>query len=655
MRAAGSPGEVAGLRPALRVVVAPVLLALAFGASGAWLDVLSLPGAVLLACPSRIGVLASGAVGFVLALRAGWPGSPEPRVPRFVRAALDLLEELAPLAVIGHLLATLRPLPWPWLVLGGVVAGRGALLSATRSGFAGTPHGRWLRAAVLGSCWPAAAGVRPFGPGWGPLPATVEAAIVSAPALATGLLVLPLAFWWWKGPEVRPRPGLSLWPWRLAGLLLAGLGTSFQGRPEWGALALVLGWLSPHAVALLPGLRGSNLPFLGLLVACALPAAVPARFDCKEVPENKPVVRLGDGVGIRSVAALPGNLALPVVLDEGGSRLRRLSPSGDVAASAMLNPPGDRLHSPAREGGALAVTRSTDRSIEARFLDPYSLDVRSTTVVEARCARWGEPRMQADGEALWWPCPEDGLLWVVRRDGVPTPPWAAGRGLLQAEPLDGTLLAVRGGPGAEARLLPPAPAAVERVLLGPFATGVEALPGRWAVARGALGQVDLRGPGTIVVGVPGFEPPPPGPAGTWAGTLGRRVEVSRVPHAADRIGLSLSQRALWVWAPNDARLTLVDADVSWQRQSVHLGAAPRSVAVDSVSGTLIAANICGLFSVTVPRIDPWAEAGELPTPTPIPAETSPPEGSEGTATPALPPHDSPASSSGTLTPPATDR
>lgn len=628
-------------RIVLVLVFAPLWVAFAFGAGGSWLDAATVPAWWLAERWAAAGPWAS--VLLVPAVLVGLQPAPR-RGP--VKIALHragvLLGDAVIHTLIAHLLSVVRPLHWPLalLILDGVLRRRlvtppptsvtappsGTRRSSGPLGHAGDGPAARFAAFATNVLIPIVAAVLapwvgPFGPG---LPIPEALAVVLDNMGIVGVLALTGPITIWAVAVVRAAPGRGWWaPMFLCGAA-ALAAVRFDGREEWLLLSL---WA---ALATVP-LAGSvwralgtfdTRPVLALLLGIALPISVPARFDCDRVVADKPVRRLSEDPGFFSVAAVPGNIAVPLVIHDGGASISRLSPDGEMLHTAPLDPPGGVLLGPALSGGPVVRVLPTATSIRADWIDSTTLQRVDTTEASARCERWAEPLLQADGRAVWWSCPTSGVHHHLPRGSEPPPPWRAGVGTIAAEPLQDHLLHSRGGATGRSQLYAPDRRVVEDSGATPGLRGAEVAPGRWVLARAGTRRLDLRGPGVIVVGVPGLEPPAPGPAGTWAGTLARRVDAIRLPHDPERPRLSLSQRAVWTWSRSEATVALSDLDVTWMQLRAHLGAPPRSVAVDPLSGTLFAANRCGLFSVVVPRIDPWAGTDLTPTPADVNPSTT---------------------------------
>jgi hypothetical protein len=580
----------------------PFLVELGFGTAWPWLDRLAAPAAWIAALPAALGVPGAATAGLLtlLALLHDRLGRAGP----VLLGLGTLCAQVALLALLAALLPLARPLPWllllpfagpprredPWTLPGPVVTALG--LPA------------WLLAARL----------RPFGPGLGPegLDDAVAACFSALPALLApvpgALSAAACAVVLARRAPPRARGAcVGLF----SSLLLHHLFASADDPWNAAAVGLLAGsWpINWRGLA-----RSAHSPLLAFLAIAALGAwgrATVDRWRCDGDADPR-LHWLSREPGAVAVAALPGNVPAAAVLTDGGQRLLRFGPAGVAGGEIRVTPPGGQLVAPPLDGANLGRVTLIPGGLRAEWRDGDDLSLQEGREFRLTCTTPGRATMDPATRSLWVPCPRDGVVHILPRDASVAPStWAIERGLLHAEALDGGALLLRGGPFARATLFGRDRSPLETASMGPFAAGLAIVPERFAVARGPLGVVDLRGAGPTVAGVPELEPPPPGPAGTRKGTLGHSLDQPRVGHwAADPQPAGPSR--LWLSSPVEGRVTLMDIDVTWLVATFRVGAPVRAMSSDAGSGTLFAASRCGVFQLHVPNIDPWSRTDVAP-------------------------------------------
>lgn len=547
---------------AVAILFSPLVLSWGLGAAHPWLDRLAVPAAALSSIPAW-----SGLPGLAVAIAAGW----------LLRRRPDLLLPilLVPgLAALAALASVARPLPWVAAVL--------ALALTFLRAPIPPASGRGLSFAfpVL---WAAAALLRPFGGG---LPARLQDPVASVlgewPLFASTLAALVAAPLLLLPGERRPR-------WLAAGAGLGVLLVLTFGNQQGLVGAAVFGAAAAHAA---PHLRRLSLEALlvALLLCFAGSArlALTERWRCGDVDDEAAVTRLLDVRDVTSLALSAGNLAyLGLLADD---ELRRMTVTGALGDAAPLDPPGGRLLDPLTPGAPVVRVVPDGAETLVEWWDLPRLAVASS----ARVPCVAEGALVADaGGAVVVACDE--AAWRVAPGVAPTALELDG---VPREALRAGLLTLSPGPLATATAWVDPPTSA---FLGPFAPDVTAIPGGFLVARGAAGQVEVRG---TPPAIPTVYAPPEGPA--WlAEALRRRLDGARVGVWPGEVGWSPVQEAAWVASPVDATLTLVDPEVTWHQVAVSIGAPARSVVLEPGSGRFYVANRCGVFGVKLPTTSPW--------------------------------------------------
>ena len=595
----------------------PYLLEMGLGTSGRWLDLAATPAAWLATVPAQLGWPGAAGLSAILLLSAAARGTRW--ADRTIQGLAATLSSWGSLAALAALLATARP--WAWVAVLAAFLGRSP---------AGTPDPWTLRPSLAllpgALAWAAATRLRPYGPGlltlefqegWasvvGTLPTWAAEALAVPPFLVLALLL------WRRGP---PRLGPA---WVCAGFAL--LVGEFFGTTESFIPAILVGAV---AGAWPPPRRGWErpvgslaAPHLLLAALASLGASWSDRWACDGADEDPRLRWLFRGDGGVGIAAAPGNVAAALVLVDRGGRLVRYGPGGVEAGQALLAAPGGALVSPVREGGPLVRVLGGADGLLVQWWDPDDLTLLSAKVLAVPCASPSAPTIDPATDRVWVPCEAEGTVYLVPRgEGAVPQPWSPGGSLLQAQALGGGTLLLRGGPSAQAVVFGPDQDQVESAWLGPFAEGLEVGPGRYVVARGPLGLIEIRTAGVRLPGIPGLEPPPLGPGGLPRGALERVTDRGRVSHWADRPQLAIPQHGVWVSSPVEGRVTLIDTEVTWLSATFHVGAPVRAMVSDPGSGTLFGVNRCGAFEIRVPAIDPWAAVAD-PAALPGAAEDDP--------------------------------
>ncbi|MEE2829387.1 MAG: hypothetical protein VX498_09375 [Myxococcota bacterium] len=585
----------------LSVLVAPLLLSWGLGTSHFLLDWASVPGASLLRLPALMswpGLLAVAVLSVLATIRG-----PEARV---LWAAALLAGTLGGLATLLPALVFARPILWV------------ALLPLAMGGFS-DPDSPWsLRQRalpLLGLCtWLPAMRLRPWGSGL--LPEGVEdiaVGLVVSGSPWTGLLLVGLpslvvALLLVRRTSFRPIP--TVLGALLALLLEWGFGSG-EGLLLAGLLGAVLGAL---ALPFKEGLQEPLFLILPLLLLCGLlglRSGVLERWDCSTARADG-VRFLTTDQDIESIAAIPGNLPFLVVLREGGQRLERLGPTGLVNETRELEHPGGFLVSSGREGARFARVLPEGPGARIEWWNPSTLERTHSVKLEAPC-RPGDAAFEfrTGAERVFVSCLDTGRIQFAEpgaQEASVLADLGPGAPLSVASPPS----VFRGGVLAALRLAypgPDAPPGLGPVSVGPWSSAAALSPVGLLIARGPVGQLELRGGDPLSkLLAPESQPSPREDTRRGLRNVLERVRVGRWP---DKLAWSGSQSAVYVTSSAEGRVYLVDPQVGWHQASVRVGAPPRQIVADSDSGRLFGVNRCGLFEVWIPSVFPWESTGDV--------------------------------------------
>ncbi len=567
----------------LAALFAPLLVSWGSGTRGWFLDLLSIPAALLGAVPAGAGLF-----GFAFVATMSVLGLRNARVALLARA----LGVLAGLTLLCAASAGARPLPW----VGALFLGLFLLRPPSRR-----PTPAWTTPASLDPAtpvmlWLLAARVRPFGDGV--LPVGVEDAVAlwigGAPLLAELLPVavvglVAIVLWSRQRPDLRGA---------LAGAALAfGLVATFgsdQGFLSAAALGAVVGGWPP--VSHRAGLGELILPLLLVCLLASARLATTQRWRCGDLDGDPSVKLLHTGSDAVGLALLPGNVPYLVVLADEGRQLRRMTVTGALGAELALDPPGGLLVSPIAGGQPVVRTVSTGPDLLVEWWDVSRMQRSATSRVDSSCEpehglQWGD-----DGSVLIR-C-QGGDSWLFAPDREPN----RFDGRVPSERLKRGGLARPRGPLARARIVGLLGEDVASTSIVPWASSVHSAPRRFVVLRGPAGQIELRGlPETI----PTLYAPPTDPAERTRAMLRTVRDSVRVGVWPTDAAYVIPQEAIYVWSNLDPFVTLVDPEVTWHQTGVSIGAPPRQVVVDPGSGTLYGASRCGVFSLRIATTFPW--------------------------------------------------
>jgi hypothetical protein len=371
-------------------------------------------------------------------------------------------------------------------------------------------------------------------------------------------------------------------------------------------LPLYRGLTQPVAIA---------LPLLALTGLIGFGAGLGGRWVCPA--GNGEYLRfLTQDPGASDVAVIPGNLPFILLLrGDAPARLERLSPTGVISESVALERPGGRLVSSGTSGGQVARLVPAGSEGEAyaqvEWWNPSTMERVALIELPPSCAPEGG-RMDEDSPAIALSCSDGRLLRLDPKNGSWSDIGDPSPGSRANYSSDSLPLRLRGGPLArfviETSTEGSAPA------LGPFSAGpwtnrARVTPGGLVLARGPLGQVEVRGEDplwTLGVGAPESSG-----ADRKADEARHVLNRARIPGWPDRMLWSPHHAALWVTSRNSGDISLVDTQVTWHRKTVQVGPPPRAAVVDAGSGTLFGVNRCGLFTLRIPSIFPWESTGDV--------------------------------------------
>ncbi|MCO4768491.1 MAG: hypothetical protein KDA24_00565 [Deltaproteobacteria bacterium] len=497
---------------------------------------------------------------------------------------------LAPVAAVA------RPLPWiaaVFLVAAWFTAKDPSPPPADAERGPQPGPARW-EIAALPVLWWGLATSRPFGPGLVPQDALdlVAHFFSDRPLVADGAAVLlPLAaIPLLAGPAMRG--AASILGGVVGSLVLVATFGSDQAWLSAAVLGAVVGAYPPQ----LPrDARGRSRVLLYALVVCACASgrlALTERWRCADVAEEAPVKTLLEARDVHGIALSAGNLGYLALLADEGASLRRMTVTGALGDSIALDPPGGLLVSPLEPGGLVTRVVPQEEGALIERWDVPRLLMESAETVELGCR---PDRALDEGAHLLLGCGER----TVRVTGVATQPLDLPG--TPREVLSGGLLTLGPGPLAQAQVVSPVGAVATSGPV-PWAADVASSPGRFLIARGPTGHLELRGP---PVPVPTLHASASDPEARVRETLAGRADTVRVGVWPGAVHYSPKRRAAYVSSPIDASVTLVDLDVTWHQRAVSVGAPPRQVVLESGSATLYVANRCGVFAVRVPRPDPW--------------------------------------------------
>jgi len=567
----------------LAALFAPLLVSWGLGTRGWFLDLLSIPAALLGAVPAGAGVF-----GLAFVATIAFLGLRNARVALLARAA----GVLAGLALLCAASAATRPLPW----VGGLSLALFLLRPPSGRPTPAWTTPRWLDPVLPVLLWFLATRVRPFGDGL--LPVGIEDGIAlwigGAPLLAELMAVAvmglaAIALWSRRPPTLRGAlvgAGLAL-------ALVATFGND-QAFISAAALGAVVGGWPP--VSRRAGLGERILPLLLVCLLASVRLAVTERWRCGDLDDDAQVKLLHPGPDAAGLALSPGNLPYLVVLAEDGRSLRRMTVTGAQGAEQPLDPPGGLLISPVAGGQPVVRAVATDADLLVEWWDISRMQRSATSRLDNTCLPERGLQWSDDGAVLVG-C-RGGDSWLFGPDREPT----RFDGVVPSERLKHGGLALPPGPLARARIVDPTGGQVASASLVPWASSVHTAPDRFVVPRGPAGHVELRGlPETI----PTVYAPPTDPAHRTRAmlrTVRDSVRVGVWPTAAAYV---VPQQAIYVWSDLDPFVTLVDPEVTWHQTAVSVGAPPRQVVVDPGSGTLYGANRCGVFSLRIATTFPW--------------------------------------------------
>lgn len=596
------------------VTALPLLIAWGGGVVHPILDWASIPGAWMAGLPSAFGPL--GFLGVLLLAIAHITIRAErhPRTIALVSTTLPAAGAVAVLAVIASGAAASRPASWlPILLAIGV-------LSRKRED-ATDP---WdLPEAVLPGAtvvlWGSAICVRPWGDGLlgsaveDQLSALTDAVLVSAIPLLPLVPIGVVA--WWLSRRLPPRRRGALVGVTVALLLektfgfgdnwisIAAIGAVFGAWPPSyrGERPIVL-----LAIPLLAGvfLGGARL---GLVERWNCTAGTLAAADN---PEYIWFHTESDGV---SMAVAPLNSEALLVLRADGSFERLIS--GTVGGRAEVEPPGGILVTPPLPEMPIARLVSLPNGLRVEWWDQGTMQITAQRDVGVDCTPVSGT-MELETFRIWAVCADEARMVLVDRGDDPPQIWDVADDPRSVRLRGDALSTFFSGPmsHAEIRRIPALDDRIASRRLGPWAEGMADSPQRVAVGRGPAGHLEI-------FGTPHRDAVRGGSASyadELAVALDSRTDTVRVgtwpgvPFRA-RIGEPRNSQghgrgwyeSMFVTSPVDARVTLVDLDVTWHQRSIPIGAPLRSVWVNADDGTLFGMNRCGVFSLRFRTTFPW--------------------------------------------------
>ncbi len=594
------------LRITFLVVALPLLFAWGGGIAHPLLDWASLPGAWLAGLPATLGfaglVGVSGIAATVIMTRSG----AHRRIHRRAERLLAIAGAAAALAVLASGAAANRPASWlPFLLAAGVLSPRGGETAWSIGPRAGV--------VVSWGMWLAAMRLRPWSEGL--LPEAVE----DFAAGAVDAALVPMI------------PFLPLLPVGIvAALLVRRAAPARRGAVVGAGVALLLEktfgpgehWVAMASIGALFGAWPPRLRIGSSLVSTALPLAVGAmlgalmlglteRWNCAAgaaaAAEREEFIFFHGEDDGESLGVMVSNLEALIVLRRDGS-LERLQ-SGVVTGSAEAEPPGGILVTPPRPEMPLARLVETEAGLRVEWWDGGTMQETMRREVAGPCTPVSGA-MEIGTLRVWIACSDEGLVRVVDpKAGVAPQEWVVGGRPTAVELVGDALTVFRSGPVASGRVHRiPGLALLRERIFGPWAGGMADSPQRIAVGRGPVGHLQ-------VFGTPHREDR--STSGTsYAEELAAALSLStdsvrvgnwpEVPHRAE---IGDRERgwyeSVWVTSPVDARVTLVDLDVTWHQRSIPIGAPLRSVWVDPDSGRLFGMNRCGVFSLRQRTTFPW--------------------------------------------------
>lgn len=553
----------------LWILSAPVLVSWGLGTVHPALDLLAVPGSILLAGPALLGWAGVIAVAVVVALGARSRG-------------LDrLLGDLGALSLLASALAATRPLPWVVIAC--------ALLARPGSREVWSPPRRslpWLGLAA----WILASRSLPWGPGLLPEPlAVVLGRIVELlparfPDLGPLLIAVAVAV-------VLSRRAAPDRRGALVGALLALLAVAtFGSRQAWLSAAVIGAVAGGWPVPLERSPLRTAAPLLALCLLCTLRPGATERWNCEAAGLDPIPVWWATEPDLDSLAVIPGNVPWLVVI-AGGDELVRYGSNGLVSEAIPLDPPGGRLLSTGLPGPFARVV-PLDGQTRVQWWDPARLEPVAS--VDLSDCRLTQARLTVTDDAVLLACRGQGLRRLLPDGRLTVWSGAAIDGVPQ-----GAQVALRGGPISRVHTVTGDSAGV-----GPWTVGLEQGPNHLFVARGPAGQVEVRGAGPTI---PGRQETPSVRDRALIRRTLDRVRVGAWPGA---VHYSAWQSSIYVTSPLDGRVWLVDPEVTWHSESARVGAPPRQVVVDATSGTLYGVNRCGLFEVRIKSTFPWRSTGD---------------------------------------------
>lgn len=569
---------------AILLLFSPLLISWGAGTTGRFLDLAAAPAALVGSIPARTSFFGLIVVVVIAVAAASKPS------PAASRVARTLFQVLA-VALLAPAAAASRPLPW--LAAAFLAA---AWLRNDAPDEPSSPEPRLWELLALPALWVLCARVRPWGPGllpdgWLDLGA---ATLGSRPVLADALAVLiPLAaIPLLAGPTMRGARSIALGAGG-AVVLVATFGSD-QAWLSAAVLGGVIGaWPPRRATA---AAQPNQLLYLLLICACASGRlALTERWRCGDVAEEAPVKELLAGDGVIGLALSAGNLGYLALLAEEGRVLQRMTVTGALGDRAALEPAGGFLVSPVHPGDPVVRVVPNQAGAMIEWWDVPRLERTAFRELSIGCSI--DRAMDEGGGRLLLGCKErtfrfagDEPITELDLDGF-----------IPHEALNRGLLVHREGVLSRAEVLG-AEGTVASSSLGPYASDVASAPGRFLVARGPAGHLDLRAAPTAI---PSLYEPPSDPKTRVIHALKNRSDRVRVGVWPGEVHYSPRRRAAYVTSPVDASVTLVDVDVTWHQRAVSVGAPPRQVVLETGSATLYVANRCGVFAVRIPRPDPW--------------------------------------------------
>jgi len=612
----------------------PVLVSWGGGVANPWLDVIAIPGVVLVGLPASLGLWAWFAL-LLLSMSHGL-GVGRAALRGWAPLSAEFLLSLGALSLLASASAAARPLPW--------IAVGAALLRRWQVQIASTPPphsgsrrmdpqtSRAVRSWFLLGwlAWGLAMRAQPFGDGvlpgsWEDRLATVVAGIpisllelLIAGVYATLAVVLARA----------SRPNMSA---LVVGAVVAvGLESTFGTLGHYWLSAAFLGaLLAAWPISLFGSLRAPLRPALLLVAICGLAQLRPVlleRWNCSAADDQQGLRFLLQDDDLSSLAVIPDNMPFLVLLADGGQTLLRMAPAGVVSESRALDVSGGWLVSPPTGTRIFARVVASPSSLHLEWWDTAELRLVASRTLDVSCGG-REGFVEPGSHRLWLTCPLSGdLLAVSPQSDGPVQRMGLGEVPGRASPLGGSFLVDRRGVLARVDVMTGAGESLASVPLGPWAAGVSQAGPLFAVGRGPAGHLQVRG---RPLGPGGREPVLVDTPEGASAALGDLLDSVRVPTWPGRPLPIGDAPSVYVTSPVDGRATRVDLEVPWHQVSVALGSPVRQAVVDGGSETLYGVNRCGLFELRISSTFPWRDLGHKAPPLPTPGSAEP-------STPSLP-------------------